>query len=568
MNTRFAVLLTLFVFIMTAALMARWLPAVRRLTEMGGDWMGALAPRLFAVTTFMAGAILLFSGATPENAGRLGWLNDVLPLPVVEASAYFASVAGVGLIVLARGLQRRLDAAYHLTVWLLAGGIVFALSSALDVEQALDLAVMLVILVPSKRFFYRKSSIFEERFTPGWIAAIAVVLVGTAAIAAAHYGTQGLGPDVFWRFAYQAQGPRAQRGLVLATTVLVAFAVARLLRPARHQPDFAVGTDLASAEPVVCAAPRASAVLAFLGDKTLLFNEAKTAFIMYGVAGRSWVALGDPVGPASEAVKLIDEFIVRCDQAGGWPVFYRVPPALLYLYLDYALAVVKLGEIARVPMPGFVLEGPQRRNLRRVWRKAVDDGCAFEIVPRIDVDALLPELRAVSDQWLREKQASEKRFSLGRFDESFIRRSTVGIVRRQGVIVAFVTLWCSGQAEEVEVDLMRYSVAAPPGIMRYALIEAMFWARDRGYGWFNLGAAPLSGIRASAVAPVWNQISLAVRGVGERYYNFEGLRSFKDWFYPEWEPVYLVSPGGAKRPIILANISALISGSIRGVFRK
>ena len=104
--------------------------------------------------------------------------------------------------------------------------------------------------------------------------------------------------------------------------------------------------------------------------------------------------------------------------------------------------------------------------------------------------------------------------------------------------------------------------------MRYALIESMFWARDQGYSWFNLGGAPLSGIRASAVTPLWNQIMLAARGVGERYYNFQGLRNFKDWFYPEWEPMYLVSPGGTRRPIVLANIASLISGSARGVFRK
>jgi phosphatidylglycerol lysyltransferase len=568
MNAHFVASLTAIIVSLSALLIARRWPAIKRLTDMGGDWVGALAPRLFALTTFIAGAILLFSGATPESAGRLGWLNTVLPLPIVEASAYFASIAGVGLIILARGLQRRLDAAYHLAVWLLAGGIVFALASALDIEQALDLSVMLVILVPSKRFFYRKSSIFEERFTPGWIAAIAVVLVGTAAIAAAHYGSAGLGTDVFWRFGFEAQGPRAQRALVLAAIVLVGFAGARLLRPAPHQPGVASKDDLATAVPILQASDRASAQLALLGDKTLMFNESRTAFIMYGVAGRSWVSLGDPVGPLKESVQLINEFITRCDQAGGWPVFYRVPPALLHLYLDYALAVVKLGEVARVSMSGFSLEGPQRRNLRRVWRKAVDDGCTFEMVAPADVDAMLPQLRPISDAWLHEKRAREKRFSLGRFDERFIRHSPIGIVRKNGAIVAFVTLWCAGQRAEVEVDLMRYTADAPAGIMRYALIEAMFWARDEGYAWFNLGAAPLSGIRASAVAPVWNQISLAVRGVGERYYNFEGLRAFKDWFYPEWEPVYLVSPGGTKRPVILANISSLISGGFGGVFRK
>src|SRR5207302_3650728 len=122
------------VVLLSGLALVRRIPAARKLSDRGGDWIGALAPRLFAVTTFLAGAILLWSGATPARAGRLGWLNDVLPLPIVEFSAYFASVAGVGLIILARGLQRRLDAAYHLTVWLLAAGIVFALSSSLDVE--------------------------------------------------------------------------------------------------------------------------------------------------------------------------------------------------------------------------------------------------------------------------------------------------------------------------------------------------------------------------------------------------------------------------------------------------
>jgi phosphatidylglycerol lysyltransferase len=80
--------------------------------------------------------------------------------------------------------------------------------------------------------------------------------------------------------------------------------------------------------------------------------------------------------------------------------------------------------------------------------------------------------------------------------------------------------------------------------------------------------APLSGLRSSEFTPIWNQLSLTVRGVGERYYNFRGLRDFKEWFHPEWEPSYLVSPGGTRRPVVLANVASLISGSLGGVFRK
>jgi phosphatidylglycerol lysyltransferase len=540
---------------------------IGRYARVSRHGLGALSPNFFAAITFLAGAILLFSGATPAREGRLGWVGRVLPLPLIEASAYFASIAGVGLIVLARGLQQRLDAAYHLTVWLLIGGIIFSLASALDVVQATVLSLMLALLLPSRSFFYRRASILEERFSPAWIAAIVVVLLTSAAIAFSHYGERGLGPDVFWRFSDEAQGPRAQRALLVAAIALAGFAIARLLRPARGATVQVNETELASVTPIVSEAPRASAQLVFLGDKAVMLDETRKAFIMYGVAGRSWVSLGDPFGPLPESVKLIESFINEVDRHGGWPVFYRVSPSLLYLYLEYALAVAKLGEVARVPLTDFSLDGPKRRNLRRVWRKAVDEGCSFEMIPADRYGELLPQLKSISDAWLDEKGAREKRFSLGRFDPPFLARCALGVVRVSGTPVAFVSILRSGQRGEIEVDLMRHA-NAPAGIMRYALIEAMFWGKSEGYAWCNLGAAPLSGIRTSTVTPLWNQMSLAVRGVGERYYNFKGLRDFKEWFYPEWEPTYLVSPGGSRRPIIMANIAKLISGGYRGTFAR
>ena len=559
LSARFMLMLIAAILLVLGVGFLRRLPAIRRVSEFGGDWLALVVPMFFALSTFMAGAILLFSGATPARAGRMGWVNDILPLPIVEASAYFASLAGVGLIILARGLQRRLDAAYHLTEWLLAGSIVFAIMSAFDVEQAVVLSLMLALLIPSRRFFDRKASILQERFTPGWIAAIAVVLVGTVALVIAAYGRNGIDTGVFWRFGQEAQGPRAVRGLALVAAAIVAYGVARLIRPARATVVVAQAEDLAAAELIVARSPRASAHLALLGDKSLLFNKTRSAFIMYGVAGQSWVSLGDPVGELRASVELIEDFITRADHAGDWPVFYRVSPPFLHLYLEYALAVVKLGEIARVSLQGFSLEGPTRRNLRRVSRKAVDDGCYFEMVNRAEAESVLPDLREVSAAWLAAKRTKEKSFSLGCFAEDFVRRFPIGVVRRDHRIVAFVTLWPSGQHAEVEVDLMRYTADAPPGIMRFALIQSMLWAKEQGYSWFNLGGAPLSGLRTSAVMPVWNQIGRAVRGAGERYYNFQGVREFKEWFYPEWEPTYLVSPGGVKRPFILTNIASLIS---------
>ena len=104
--------------------------------------------------------------------------------------------------------------------------------------------------------------------------------------------------------------------------------------------------------------------------------------------------------------------------------------------------------------------------------------------------------------------------------------------------------------------------------MRYLLTELMLWGTREGYRWFNLGMAPLSGLPTSAMSTIWNQLGKAIYGYGERFYNFQGIRDFKQWFYPVWEPKYLASPGGALRPIILANIASLIAGGLEGVVRK
>jgi phosphatidylglycerol lysyltransferase len=190
------------------------------------------------------------------------------------------------------------------------------------------------------------------------------------------------------------------------------------------------------------------------------------------------------------------------------------------------------------------------------------------VIPAEQVPDELPALRRISDTWLRDKRTREKGFSLGAFDDHYVTRFPAALVRSNGQLVAFASLWCSGGMEEIQVDLMRYTAAAPPGVMRYLMIEAMLWGRASGYRWFNLGMAPLSGLRSTAVAPLWLQLGRVVYGYGERFYNFQGVRTFKEWFYPVWEPKYLVSPGSVSRPVVLANIASLIAGGLGGVVRR
>ena len=191
-----------------------------------------------------------------------------------------------------------------------------------------------------------------------------------------------------------------------------------------------------------------------------------------------------------------------------------------------------------------------------------------EVVQRGMVPEVLAEFKAISDTWLAETNTREEGFSLGFFREEYLKNFSMGIVRAQGKVVAFANLWSSGGKEELSIDLMRHFPETSGGVMEYLLIKLMLWGRKAGYRWFNLGMAPLGGLEARRLAPMWQRAASLVYHYGDHFYNFQGLRQYKEKFDPEWEPRYLASPGGLALPGILANAASLISGGIKGIVAK
>jgi len=182
------------------------------------------------------------------------------------------------------------------------------------------------------------------------------------------------------------------------------------------------------------------------------------------------------------------------------------------------------------------------------------------VAPARQVPSLLPELQAVSDDWLAAKGVSEKGFSLGRFDAAYLSRFNMALVRLDGRIIAFANLWETPNKAELSVDLMRHASNAPNGIMDFLFVRLMLWGKAQGYRWFNLGMAPLSGLEARRLAPLWTKVGAFLYRYGENFYGFEGLRSFKEKFNPDWSPKYLAAPGGVSLVRALLDVMALVSG--------
>jgi len=541
---------------------------VRRVGLHLGKWGSAIAPQVFALAVFVAGSILLFSGALPLVGERARLLRDLLPLPAIELSHFLGSLTGATLLILARGLQRRLDGAYHLTILMLAFGILFSLLKGLDYEEAIILAVMLAALLPCRSEFYRKASLTAQRFSPGWVMLIVIVLLCSVWLGLFAYKHVDYSHELWWRFTFRGDAPRFLRGTAGAMALIFLYAVARLLVPARPQPESLHIDTATQVREIVRASPRTYANLALLGDKHFVLSDDSRAFLMYGVENRSWVALGDPVGQRDSWEDVIWKFVELCDRYHGQPAFYQIDGQSLDLYTNLGMTFLKLGEEARVPLASFSLEGNARRGLRHSHNKLARESYTFRIVPAEQVPGLLNELKHVSDAWLREKNTREKGFSLGFFDPAYIAQNPVAVVDSAAGIAAFANLWPGAGKEELSLDLMRYLPGGPEGLMDYLFVELMLWGRQEGYQWFNLGMAPLSGLENRALAPLWSKAGALIFRYGEHFYNFQGLRQYKEKFGPEWRPKYLVCRGGLALPRVLTNIATLISGGLGGIVKK
>lgn len=533
-----------------------------RLGQAAEGWAASITPRVLSVGAFMAGVVLLLSGATPAAHTRLTLLARLVPLAVIEVSHFVGSLVGFGLIVLAWGLRRRLSGAYRFTLVLLAAGIVAALLRGLDVVEAGVLAVVLLALLPARRHFYRHVPFLSEPLTTEWTLAIVTALLVSLWLGAFAYQHVDFSSELWWRFALRGDAPRFLRAEVGVLVAALGLALVRLVQPAPATPQPPTAADLADAARIAAASPRSSSHLVRLGDKHLLFNETRTAFVMYRVQRRSWVALGDPVGPVSEHEDLAWRLREAADLHGGRTVFYEVRPADLPLYLDLGLTPLPLGEEARVALGTWSLEAPARQNLQRAHGQLTAEGCSFEVIPASAVRSIIPELREVSDLWLAEKNTREKAFSLGRFDADYVAQFPVALVRWGGRIVAFANVWMSGGHEEASADLMRYRPDAPAGVMDYIFCELMAWAREEGYRWFNLGMTPPVEVEDRPLAPVWTRINALVFRHGEHFYSFQGLRQYKEKFAPEWSPLYLAVQNKLATASALADISTLVSGPV------
>lgn len=542
---------------------------VANASRMVARTVGNVVPLATGTLVLLSGVLLLLSSSLPRIHHHLSDPENIVPLPFVEASHILASLIGLLLLVIARGLFARRRPAWLAALTLLSASIVFSIMQNQDWLETVVLTTFTLFLAAFPEAFYRRGTLRDLRPTVPWLGTVAALIAVAAWLGYFFSQHRAYDDDMWWQFAWNSDAPLFLRGMVAASVAIAIIAFdAALNRPLmrlkdeRHIPDV-VRDGLAVSS-------HASSALALLGDKRFLFAPSgKPGFVMYGIKGRSWIAMGDPVAGDEETRKALAwRFRELADLNDGRCVFYSIGPESLPLYLDMGLSLHKIGEVARVDLAAFSMAGTARQPLRTALNKTEREGMVFSIVPAAEVPALIDELRAVSDHWLEAKNAAEKGFSLGRFDAEFLAEFDCAVMRQNGEIVAFSNLWRSGDKSEMACDLIRYRSGVSRALMEALMTHMILHAQSEGYRWFNLGAAPLSGLPSHRLAPLWSKIGALIFRRGGEFYPFNGLRTFKDKFQPVWTPQYMACRGTLSLPQALMDVTALIAGGRLEIIRK
>lgn len=533
-------------------------------------------PHIVAIATAVMGVINVLSGATPGLVERMRLLAQYSPLEVRHGSRMTAVLAGFALILLARGLWRRKEAAWWMALALLILSAFVHLFKGLDYEEALLAAGLALALWSQRSHFHALSD------PPSFWQGLGVLLAAFGFTLA--YGVLGLYLlDRHFQVQYDLEAairqtivmmtqfydpgihPITGYGRYFATSVYVigvttlGYALLMLLQPVFVRRP-ASPSERRRATRIVEQYGRSSlARFVLLPDKLYFFSPGGSV-IAYATRGGVAIALGDPIGPPEDVTAAIVAFQQFCKRNDWSPAFYQTLPDDRDLYRAAGFELLCIGHEGIVHLETFTISGGANKNLRATTNRFTRLGYQAIVHEPPLAAPLLAELRAVSDEWLTMMHGSEQRFSLGWFEDEYVSNSRVMAIHRpDGAIVAFANVVPEYQRNEISIDLMRRRCEVEAGTMEFLFVAFLQWARDKGYTTFNLGLSALSGVGQQSDDPVIERALHYIYEHINHFYNFKGLHEFKEKFHPEWSPRYLVYPNVGLLPPILTTLVRISS---------
>ncbi len=517
-----------------------------------------IARRVIAGLTGAGGLLIMLSSASPALHTRLAALEEIVPLPLVEFGQLAAAMAGLLLLALARGLARGYRAAFRATVVLLGLAGLSSLLKGLDWEEALVLGGLAIAAASHAALFDRES---RGDWIEGADVAVATMAVAVFVIFGVLTHRTGFGAFARWmELGYRLESSRFARSAIALALAVVAAAIYVALRvPVRFaRPSAAAIRDALDLHARIGGG--STPLMVANGDKAI-FTDGTRGFCLYRTTGPYLVAFADPVVRAADRGDFLDALFRFAGEFDRRPLFYQVSPEWIPPLHDRGYIFFKLGEEALVPLRTVSTEGHAGKMYRQVVRRAERDGARFRIMPPYEVERRLDELREISDDWLVSKAVVERQFSIGYFDRDYLAAYPCAVVEAvdSGRLIAFANVLKGPMRREMSVDLMRYR-SDGPRVMDFLFVSLFLYAKEQGFEAFNLGMAPLGSVGMSRGAHSRERLARVLFQHGEHWYNFQGLRQYKQKFEPDWQPRYMGYQSAWEFPVATAYVAALVAG--------
>lgn len=533
--------------------------------------------RLLALLTAGMGVVNLLTAVTPGLDHRIAILNRLAPLVIRRGSHLTVALAGIALLFLAVNLWRRKHVAWLATEIVLGVSVIGHLLKGLDFEEAVLAAALAIGLWVARPSFHALSDppAVRQGIQALGISLLAILVYGSAGfyLLDRHYSVSfslaaSLKQTVVMFIQFYDPGlvPLTGFGRYFAASIYVVGIVSLghvawlLTRPVIVRQS-ATEAERRRATQIVETYGRSSlASLTLLPDKSYYFSPGGS-LVAYAVKGRVAVSLGDPIGPEEDTSAAVSGFAEFCRRNDWAPSFYQALPDHLERYQEAGFETLCIGHEAIVSLAEFSLEGREHKGLRSAFNRLTKLQYKTEVLQPPLERALLDTLQSISDEWLTMMHGSEKRFSLGWFEEEYLQSGPVMVVRApDGDVCAFVNLVSEYQLNELTIDLMRHRAFTEHGVMDFLFVSLFHLALDQGYETFNLGLSALSGVGEEPNDPAVERLLHYIYENVNQFYNFKGLHEYKEKFDPLWSPRYLVYPGVASLAAVWLGIVRANSG--------
>lgn len=493
-----------------------------------GGRMASLIPQALSISIFISGAIILFSGVTDVSSSVIKRLVEYIPVAVLDFLHFAISAIGITLLFVSRGLLLRIKKAYSITVILLALLFPLALINGYGYEKIIFLIVMLMLVIPSKKYFYRQLSLIAVKFNMVWFSLISAVFITSTWLCFFVYR-----PNLHSLIDFVANlfsATDSARSLRICIGMLITIAIVIISEFWKRYRYKQSSIDLGNIKKISYDSRYVYSNYAF--ENRNLFDMNTGSFIMYSHINNNAIVFGDPVGDNKSARELIWDFKEMTDLKNINPVFVYLGYKNLKTYDDIGLEIASFGVDANVSLENFSPDSESLSDIKILSQDLYEKGYVFEIVNKEEFIRNKKYIGFIDYQW--EKDFGNLKNKM--FDVSLNGADKYIIVKKDNFISAYAYLLLSQNKYEVFVSNLRYSVDCDENIFKYILFNAVKWAKENGYKWFNLGLTPTN---ETIIDEDFTKKAKIFVFAEHFKYDMNALLEFKTKFNPVWKKKYV-----------------------------